>query len=211
MKTKAYKAKSSVRRAAKGMEGFDLENLQVLQNEAGEWYGTDEVEENLDKPCHAEMDYTDADEAVPAEDIEFIDAYGTATCPHCSVHLSNGVTDNVLELEGIEAGHRSFVSAQDQEEVESILRASKHQYTCLGCCEDFGPAVDLTKKEAKKIEKINKSTTSKPCSLVWEICEQMKGAKRKEVLAACVEQGVAYYTARTQYQQWLVASRGETK
>lgn len=211
MKTKTYKAKTSVRRAAKGMEGFDLENLQVLQNEAGEWYGTDEVEENLDEPCRREMGYTKAGDAVPAEDVEFIDTYGTATCPHCSVHLSNGVTDNVLELEEIEAGHRHFQSKKDQEEVESTIRESKHQFCCLGCGEDFGPAVDLTKKEVKKVEKVNKSTASKPCSLVWEICEQMKGAKRKEVLAACVEQGVAYYTARTQYQQWLVASRGETK
>lgn len=211
MKTKTYKAKSSVRRAAKGMEGFNLENLQVLQNEAGEWYGTDEIEENLDEPCRREMGYTKAGDAVPAEDVEFIDTYGTATCPHCSAHLSNGVTDNVLELEEIEAGHRHFQSKKDQEEFESTIRESKYQFCCLDCGENFGPEVDLTKKEVKKVEKVNKSTAAKPCSLVLDICEQRKGAKRKEVLAACVEQGVAYYTARTQYQQWLVASRGETK
>lgn len=51
------------------------------------------------------------------------------------------------------------------------------------------------------------STAKRPCLLVWEIAESMPGAKRKDVIAACVAKGVAFYTARTQYQHWSVATR----
>lgn len=52
-----------------------------------------------------------------------------------------------------------------------------------------------------------KSTTERPCKRVWIIADDMLAAnpmvKRKEVIAACIAAGVAFYTARTQYQQWL--------
>ena len=49
----------------------------------------------------------------------------------------------------------------------------------------------------------HESTIDRPCKKVWEIADGMKGQKRGLVLAACVDAGIAYYTARTQYQQWL--------
>ena len=51
--------------------------------------------------------------------------------------------------------------------------------------------------------KVNKSTTVKPCKKVWEIADANKGMRRKDILALCVEKGIAYYTARTQYQHWF--------
>lgn len=58
-----------------------------------------------------------------------------------------------------------------------------------------------------KVEPVAKSTTDRPCKLVWAIADEMFGAnpntRRKDVLEACVNRGVAFYTARTQYQQWL--------
>lgn len=51
------------------------------------------------------------------------------------------------------------------------------------------------------------STAIRPTKLVWEIADQMPKASRKEVMAACVEAGVAYGTARTQYQAWFKASQ----
>lgn len=53
----------------------------------------------------------------------------------------------------------------------------------------------------------SKSTVERPCHLVWELAESMPGARRKDVIAAAVEKGVAFYTARTQYQQWLTVKR----
>lgn len=63
------------------------------------------------------------------------------------------------------------------------------------------------KPAAKKVEVTHESTIERPCKRVWVIADDMLAAnpnvKRKEVLEACVKQGIAYYTARTQYQQWL--------
>jgi hypothetical protein len=48
---------------------------------------------------------------------------------------------------------------------------------------------------------------------VWEIADQFKKAndgalpKRGDVLAECDRQGIAYYTARTQYQLWRTTQK----
>lgn len=63
------------------------------------------------------------------------------------------------------------------------------------------------KAPAPKVEVVHESTVERPCKLVWHIADEMLTAnpavRRKDVLAACVARGVAFYTARTQYQQWL--------
>ena len=51
------------------------------------------------------------------------------------------------------------------------------------------------------------STTELPCQRVFIIADSMIGARRRDVIAACVTAGVAYYTARTQYQYWLTARK----
>lgn len=62
-------------------------------------------------------------------------------------------------------------------------------------------------EKAAKAPVLNTSSIERPCKRVWAIADDMKishpGAKRKDILAECVKQGIAYYTARTQYQQWL--------
>lgn len=50
---------------------------------------------------------------------------------------------------------------------------------------------------------IRASVAPKPTKLVWCIADSMPGASRKEVMEACVAQGVASGTARTQYQHWF--------
>ena len=51
------------------------------------------------------------------------------------------------------------------------------------------------------------STIDGPCFTVWSVADNMTNAKRGEVIDACQALGVAYYTARTQYQKWLKARR----
>lgn len=51
------------------------------------------------------------------------------------------------------------------------------------------------------------SSIEKPVKRVWHIADSMPMASRKEVMAECVRQGVAYGTARTQYQAWFKASQ----
>lgn len=50
------------------------------------------------------------------------------------------------------------------------------------------------------------SEIDSPCKRVWAIADSMPGAQRKDVLAACDLEGIAFYTARTQYQSWKHAS-----
>ena len=57
------------------------------------------------------------------------------------------------------------------------------------------------------IEVTHQSVIERPCKKVWHIADAMPGSKRKEVLAACVKAGIAYYTARTQYQQWIACNK----
>jgi hypothetical protein len=58
---------------------------------------------------------------------------------------------------------------------------------------------------------VRESTVERPCKLVWHIADDMIGARRKDVLAECVRRGVAFYTARTQYQLWLSIKNGTAR
>ncbi len=55
------------------------------------------------------------------------------------------------------------------------------------------------------------SKVKAPVAAVWELCEAMPDAKRREVVAAAVAKGINFHTARTQYQLWRTAKRAEAK
>ena len=63
----------------------------------------------------------------------------------------------------------------------------------------------------KKIEKATKSVIGNPVQMVWNIADSMWGARRKDIIAECVKQGVAYNTARTQYQAFYKVKSMEGK
>jgi len=54
---------------------------------------------------------------------------------------------------------------------------------------------------------VRKSTTGKPCKLVWDIADANPGMARKDVIAKAVASGVATNTARTQYQAWYTLNK----
>lgn len=62
---------------------------------------------------------------------------------------------------------------------------------------------------AKKPASAGKGTKPRNgnCLHVWNIADAMRDARRKDVIAACVEQGINAGTASTQYQQWFAANR----
>ena len=72
------------------------------------------------------------------------------------------------------------------------------------------PASDDEAAPATETKPRNKSTVTSPVRQVWAIADSMPGAKRKDIVAACVEQGIAFFTARTQYQKWNQSRRAET-
>lgn len=51
-----------------------------------------------------------------------------------------------------------------------------------------------------------KSDAKSPVKIVWETADEMKGADRKLVIAACVDKGVNKATASTQYYRWAKAN-----
>lgn len=76
------------------------------------------------------------------------------------------------------------------------------------------PKKETTKKETTKSDnerytKKEFSDIESPCRRVWVIAESMEGARRKEVIEACVANGIAYNTARTQYQHWSKAKKND--
>jgi hypothetical protein len=52
------------------------------------------------------------------------------------------------------------------------------------------------------------STVAKPVEIVHSFCDQNAHLSRKEAVAALVEMGINYSTARTQYQKWFTARKG---
>lgn len=58
---------------------------------------------------------------------------------------------------------------------------------------------------------LRKSLIERPTTMVWIIAEEMKeknpNVRRKDVINECIERGIAYYTARTQYQRWHEATK----
>ena len=65
----------------------------------------------------------------------------------------------------------------------------------------------VSKAQADSAEVLHESSIERPTKAVWHIADEMKGAKRRAVIAECVSRGIAYYTARTQYQQWFAIQK----
>ena len=124
-------------------------------------------------------------------------------CPHCGIHLSNGIGVHLQEVNGKVIKHKAF------------------EYECEACGEEFGPAIAKEPKAApmaapkRKSAITDHSTIQRPTKTVWHIADEMFAAnpqaRRKDVIAECVRRGVAFNTARTQYQQWLTAKKGTAK
>lgn len=75
--------------------------------------------------------------------------------------------------------------------------------------EPDAPAVaeKSAKKPRAKSNMAQKDGEPGPCFIVWDLCDKMVGARRTDVIKACVAAGVNYNTARTQYQHWYTARK----
>lgn len=75
---------------------------------------------------------------------------------------------------------------------------------------------EVADKPAPKLNvpMLHKSKVDGPVGAMWALCNRMNGARRKDVIAAAIKQGIATFTARTQYQCWFKenkASKGGKK
>ncbi|MEJ3960628.1 hypothetical protein WGP40_09865 [Brachymonas sp. G13] len=169
---KLYAAKSSAIRAAKAA---GLEQYEIVEIEGQ--FGFKAIEAEAAKKPAAPI----------GADFEG-DAHAYS-CPHCGIDLENGIGAHGQEVNGREIKHDQF------------------EYACLACDGEFGPAIpgkakNTPKVPGKSIKMKNHSTIELPTKRVWHIADSMPEAKRKDVIAACVEEGIAFFTARTQYQKW---------
>lgn len=115
---------------------------------------------------------------------------------------ADGVEEQVVEEVAPEAVDETPVEPTEEEATEEEASSEEEE---------------LTEEEIESLPvitidgRLRKSTIESPSKRVWEIAEQMKAenpnVRRKDVIAACVEQGIAYYTARTQYQLWYKACK----
>ena len=80
-----------------------------------------------------------------------------------------------------------------------------------GDLEDRLEAALAVADQSTKPQVSHESSIERPCKQVWFIADELKisrpDAKRAEILAECVKRGIAYFTARTQYQQWLTIQK----
>ncbi len=202
-----YPSRAVARAAKSKMDGGKVVSMNEITIEIA-----DTIEETEDEEIAvAEI----ATEEIAVEEISFIEEiaaeeiaieeakpfgfeeHGLTHCPACETHLSNGVGEHGQEVNGKPVKHAGF------------------KYCCLACGAEFGPAIKgktekalKAKVEPKRIE--NRSTVKKPCRLVWDLADAMIGASRKDVIAAAEAKGVAYYTARTQYQLWTQVQKEMT-
>jgi len=209
---KTYSTKANARRALKAIGDRALAAADILIKEVDGQFGFNKeeaeglMEEHIEvvaqhlADTHAEQTGRLGDDAVLLDefegqevemdplDREFVERCGFAHCPKCGVHLENGLLN-----------FSDVVSSLGDE--QKAFEAQQKEWSCMGCGAGFGEDIVIGPAN-EAAPKLNKSTANRPCTLVWEIADAMPGAKRKEVIEACVKAGVAYYTARTQYQQW---------
>lgn len=131
--------------------------------------------------------------ALDTNDAQLFDHYGYVECPHCGIELGNGVICN-----GDEDGEGNTIKLEKE-------------YECMACGGQFGDDVAPAKPATKRGPVNERSTISNPCKVVWDIAERMFAenpeTRRKDVIAECQKAGIAFYTARTQYQLWRTAVR----
>ena len=71
------------------------------------------------------------------------------------------------------------------------------------------PAPKKVKKSTESLPR--ESVIDNPVKMVWEIADRMWGQRRKDIIAECVRLGIAYNTARTQYQAFYKVKSQEGK
>lgn len=57
----------------------------------------------------------------------------------------------------------------------------------------------------KQLARYGKSSIESPCEFVHQFCNEHAELTRKQAIAALMERGINYSTARTQYQKWFAA------
>lgn len=106
--------------------------------------------------------------------------HGLTNCPHCNVHLSNGVLEHGVDEDG----------------KGKLIKNETHQFYCMGCGEEFGPELKLKKRKARanveqsrsdggyKIQKVRPKangivmrSVGTKCKAIWDLVEKVAAKK----------------------------------
>lgn len=102
-----------------------------------------------------------------------------------------------------------------EESIEAEMEQQADEQGAEQLNEEAAQAIEAPAKGKAKPEVKHKSDIARPTKAVWHIADEMFAAnpqvRRKDVIAECVRRGIAFYTARTQYQQWLATKNGTAK
>lgn len=131
---------------------------------------------------------------------------------------------NVLEIDGRfileviktdlfdEAAAEAEYEALQKRQAEIAEEAAKAKAKWLEEMIPYNPQMLLGYTPmVSSVKEVKSSSAKKPVKLVWEIADKMWGESRKDIIAACVEAGIAYNTARTQYQAFYSIKSKEAK
>jgi len=132
-----------------------------------------------------------------ATDKEMVEIFGHSHCPDCGVSLENGVGEHGQDVNG------------------TIVKHSKHQFECLGCGSEFGPAIKKSKPvTGVKIEKnrdeqngVKRPSVGSKCRFVWDLCDAMLNINGNPPSHSAVKSDKSAKdlnpaTVRTQYARW---------
>lgn len=185
---KGYKVKSSTARTAKKEFGADYkEKGTIVRKEDG-------------------MFYFELNDSITI-DVEAVVNADKITEPESVITIHSGERPEKAVLAAIEKPTEAPTVEQCDKVLSHVAEVTgKANLEAVTIQEDVTVSVD--KLEVTKPPQLKASWRDNPCKAVWDIAESMPGAKRKDILAACVEMGIAYNTARTQYQRFFTASKG---
>lgn len=186
MKSKAYSSASNAKRAAK-TAGFTLEQVNITNDADGYYF-----EEIKAKPAkkEAKPKAPKADKKPTAKQVEAALVDQGDKAPKTEIKspvLDDSNPDNLVLADG--------------RTEEEIISKGDIGYSC--------------RNGGDPILIIRKSATKNPVQVVWDIFDELKqiadekGEKlsRKDSIAYAVRCGIAFYTARTQFQSWKTANK----
>lgn len=169
----------------------------------------DFIAKSADGKFHVDKDMVDQALGLAGaneEDENLILTCGHSHCPHCGIHLSNGLSDfdGMVDLHGSEA---------------AAIKVQSHEWSCLGCNGEWGAEIEprkarTTNKTGRRYENREMSTDEAkqegPSAIVFGIADANPELDRKAVVEAAVNRGVTKNTANAAYQHWRKA-RGLVK
>lgn len=150
--------------------------------------------------------------AVPAVALENIIKEANKLADHAQAALDKAapeLEEGENELEGAE----EFDGVSIREIKRTLVKAQKEDPKVKFVTLKTAEGKEITIEVRGGVPITHKSEVDGPVALVWMMADNLssQGATRKETIAACVEAGIAFYTARTQYQRWMTARMEDRK